>query len=269
MSVHLTLHTAPEVPLEADAICPDRIRGLSCPDMENLNVYHGNRTQRLADFFRVEGNGDGEIHVSGDLSRVKQIAAGMTSGSVHVHGNVGAHLGAGMTGGSIVVDGDAGDWVAPEMQGGHVWIRGNAGHLIGSAYRGSPIGMTGGEIIINGTVRNELGHGMRNGLIAVGGGSGDFAGVNMLAGTIIVLGPLGIRTGAGMKRGTVVSLSHTELLPTFSYACTYSPGFLQLYLIYLQKHGMAVEEEHVRGNFARWCGDAVEFNRGEVLLYAP
>ncbi|MGH8248586.1 MAG: formylmethanofuran dehydrogenase subunit C [Gammaproteobacteria bacterium] len=269
MSVQLTLHTAPEVPLEADMICPDRFRGLGRPDIEKLNVYHGNRTHPLADFFRVEGACDGEVHLHGDLSRVKHIAAGMTSGSVHVHGNIGAHLGAGMAGGRIVVDGDAGDWVAPEMRGGHVWIRGNAGHLIGSAYRGSPIGMTGGEIMIGGTVRNEIGHGMRNGLIAVGGGSGDFTGVNMLAGTIIVLGPLGIRTGAGMKRGTVVSLSPSELLPTFSYACTYRASFLPLYLIHLQKHGMAVEPEHVRGNFARWCGDAVEFNRGEILLYAP
>lgn len=269
MSLSLSLHTAPEVPLEADCICPDRIRGLANADIERLGVHHGNRVQRLADFFRVEGSFNGELHVHGDLSRVKHIAAGMSSGLVHVHGDAGAHLGAEMSGGRVIVEGNAGDWVAPEMRGGQACIRGNAGHLVGGAFRGSPMGMTGGEIIVGGDVRNELGHGMRNGLIAVGGGSGDFTGVNMLAGTIFVLGQMGIRTGAGMKRGTVVSLKQAELLPTFSYACRYRPGFLPLYLLYLQAFGLAVAEEHIQGRFARWCGDAVELNRGEILLYAP
>ena len=72
---------------------------------------HGNRAAEIGDFFHVAGVPDGEVHVSGDLSRVKHVGAGMTEGRLVVHGPVGMHLGTRMTGGEIVVEGDAGDWV--------------------------------------------------------------------------------------------------------------------------------------------------------------
>ena len=267
MSLTLTLLQPPSVPLEVSGLTPDALAGREASHVEALETHHGNEKIRLAEFFRVAGRCEGEIHIEGDLARVKHIGAGMRSGTIHVHGNVGAHLGAGMSGGRILVDGDAGDWVAPEMSGGNIYIRGGAGHLVGSAYRGSGIGMIGGEIIVAGGVRNELGHGMRGGLIAVGGDSGDFTGVNMLAGTIIVLGRLGIRSGAGMKRGTIVSMNEAQILPTFSYSCTYRPVFSRLYLRHVQSSGLPITDAQVEGRYARWCGDAVELNRGEILLY--
>lgn len=267
MSLSLTLLQAPSVPLEVTGLNPDTLAGLDAGRVESVEAHHGNEKVRLGDFFRIAGRCEGEIHLEGDLSRVKHVGAGMSSGQLHIHGNVGAHLGAGMTGGRIVVDGDAGDWVAPEMHGGTIYIRGGAGHLVGSAYRGSGVGMTGGEILIAGSVRNELGHGMRGGLIAIGGDSGDFTGVNMLAGTIIVLGRLGIRSGAGMKRGTILSMNDAQILPTFSYSCTYRPVFSRLYLRHVQGSGLPITDAQVEGRYGRWCGDAVELNRGEILLY--
>lgn len=269
MSLELTLHTAPEVPLEADALSPDRLAGLDVAAIGKLTIFHGNRECPLGEFFKVSGSADGVIHVHGDLAMVKHLGAAMSGGLLHIHGNAGAHLGAAMRGGRIVVDGDAGDWVGPEMQGGSIHIKGGAGHLLGSAYRGSAMGMTGGEIIVHGSVRNEAGHGMRNGLIAVGGDSGDFVGVNMLAGSIFVLGQLGIRCGAGMKRGTIVSMHDAEMLPTFSRACTYRPSFMRVYLQHLQQRGLPVTDAQISGAYQRWCGDAVELNRGEILLYKP
>ena len=109
---------------------------------------------------------------------------------------------------------------------------------------------------------------MRNGLIAVGGNSGDFTGVNLLAGTILVMGETGIRTGAGMKRGTILLLHETEMLPTFSYSCLYRPTYLNILLPYLRGHGLSLTDEHVHGHYQRWCGDSVEQNRGEILIYA-
>ena len=220
-------------------------------------------------FRSIAGAAGGELHLTGNLSRVKQIGAGMAEGRVVVHGAAGMHLGAGMRGGEIVVEGDAGDWVGPEMSGGRIVIKGNAGHMVGAAYRGSAAGIRGGEIIVFGSAGNELGAGMRRGLIAVGGDCGDFPGVNMLAGSIVVLGHLGGRTGAGMRRGTIVSMHTAELLPTFSYACTYRPLFLRLYLTHLQRLGLPVTAAHARGSYQRWCGDAIELNRGEVLLLEP
>ena len=118
--------------------------------------------------------------------------------------------------------------------GGRIIIKGNAGHLVGSASRGSPAGLQGGEIVVFGNAGNEVGGGMRRGLIAIGGNTGDFTGVNMLAGTVVVLGQLGARTGAGMKRGSIVSMHPAEMLPTFTYACSYRPVFLRLYLAHLR-----------------------------------
>jgi formylmethanofuran dehydrogenase subunit C len=108
---------------------------------------------------------------------------------------------------------------------------------------------------------------MRRGLIAIQGDSGDFTGVNMLAGSIIVLGNLGWRSGAGMKRGTIVTMHEARILPTFSYACTYQPAFLRLYLHHLRQMDFPVEDAHLNGRYRRWSGDAVELNRGEILIF--
>ena len=267
MSLKLTLHSEPAVPLEAELITPDKLAGLSEAEIAKLPVQHGNQQAVLGDFFGVAGVGNGEVYLEGDLSRVKLIGSGMTGGRLVISGNVGMHVGAGMSGGEIVVEGDAGDWAGAEMLGGRLTIKGNAGHLVGSGYRGSRIGMQGGEIIVHGKAGNEVGGAMRRGLIAIGGDSGDFTGVNMLAGTIIVLGQLGWRTGAGMVRGSIISMHEAELLPTFSYACTYQPTFLRLYLLHLQSLGLPVDDTQITGLYRRWSGDSVQLNRGEILLF--
>jgi formylmethanofuran dehydrogenase subunit C len=267
MSLTLTLHTAPEVPLEAEALVPERFAGLSAAAVAAVPVLFGNQQAPLGEFFRVGGQADdGELRVVGDAARVKLIGAGMRAGRIVVDGAAGMHLGAGMSGGEIVVTGNAGDWVGAEMSGGRIVVKGNAGHLVGAAPRGSRVGIRGGEIVVHGGAGNEVGAGMRRGLIAIGGDSGDFTGVNMLAGTVVVLGRLGWRTGAGMQRGSIVSCQPAELLPTFSYACTYRPVAVRLVLAHLRARGLAIEAAQIAGRYRRWSGDAVETNRGEVLL---
>jgi formylmethanofuran dehydrogenase subunit C len=269
MGLEFTLHTPPTVPLEADVLSPAPLAGLSAAEAARLVVVNGNRSAEVGEFFRVTGTANGEIRLTGDLSNVKLIGAGMTEGRIVVQGSVGMHLGAGMTGGEIVVEGNAGDWVGPEMTGGRIIVKGNAGHLVGSASRGSPAGLQGGEILVFGNAGNEVGGGMRRGLVAIGGNAADFTGVNMLAGTVIVFGQMGGRTGAGMKRGTIVGMHPAEMLPTFSRACEYRPVFLRLYLAHLRSLGMPVTGHELDGSYQRWCGDSVELNRGEILLLAP
>jgi formylmethanofuran dehydrogenase subunit C len=266
VSLTLTLHTQPEVPLEAETIAPERFQGMTSAQIAAVALMHGNRQAPLGDFFRVEGEANGELRIAGDLSRVKLIGATMTRGRIVIEGNAGMHLGAAMSGGEIVVEGNAGDWTGGEMSGGRIVIKGNAGHLVGSALRGSSIGIRGGEIIVHGDAGNEIGSGMRRGLIAIGGDAGDFTGVNMLAGTIVVLGQLGWRTGAGMKRGSIASAHPAELLPTFTYACTYRPIYLRLVLARLRAAGLPVTDGQLGGRYRRWSGDAVEMNKGEILL---
>ncbi len=268
MALELKLHTEPEVPLEADCICPDKLQSLKTSAIENLTVLHGNRQVPLKAFFECRGEFDGEIMIEGDLVNVKHIASAMSYGKITISGNVGTHTGAAMRGGEIVIEGNATDWLGAEMLGGRIIVKGNAGHMVGSGYRGSTIGMQGGEIIVHGHVKNETGHVIRRGLIVVGGNTGDFTGVNMCAGTIIVLGEMGLRPGAGMKRGTIICQTKTALLPTFTRSCDYQPIFLRHYFKYLKSMGLAISDSFMRGPFERWCGDSVELNRGEILLYA-
>ena len=264
----LSLHTLPEVPLEAEVISPDQLSGKTEAEAAALPVFHGNNQKTLGDFFSISGEvKDGTVEVEGDLAKVKLVGSGMTRGLLKISGSVGAHLGAGISGGEILVEGDAGDWVGREMSGGRITIKGNAGHMVGSAVRGSSVGIQGGEIIIYGNARNEVGNGMRRGLIAIGGDSGDFTGVNMKAGTIVVFGKLGQRPGAGMVRGTIISTQDAVLLPTFTYNTTYRPTMLRNLLIYIRKLGFAIEDKHINGNYQRWSGDSIELNKGEVLLY--
>ena len=268
MSLAFTLRTTPTVPLEAEVLSPARLAGLSAREALKLTIVYGNQRADLGDFFEAGGgSADAALELTGDLARVKRIGAGMAEGRIVVHGSAGMHLGANMTGGEIVVEGDAGDWVGPEMAGGRIVVKGNAGHLVGGAPRGSAIGMRGGEIIVFGNVGNEVGNGMRRGLIAVGGDTGDFAGVNMVAGTIVAVGHLGWRPGAGLRRGSIVSMQPAELLPTFSYDCTYAPLFLGLYLRHVRSVGLPVTDSQLNGQYQRWSGDGVELNRGEVLLF--
>jgi formylmethanofuran dehydrogenase subunit C len=266
MSLTLALHTPPEVPLEAEVLSPQGLAGLGRGKVESAAVLHGNRKAAIGDFFTVTGSADQELRLEGDLTRIKLVGGGMSGGRLIVAGNVGLHLGAGMTGGEILVEGNAGDWVGPELAGGRIVVKGDAGHAVGSAYRGSRSGMTGGEIIVHGKAGNEVGNALRNGLIAIGGDCGDFAGVNLQAGTIVVLGRLGIRAGAGMKRGTIVAMKGAAVLPTFSYACSYRPPFLPLYLRHLARLGLPVTEAQIAGRYKRWSGDSVELNRGEILV---
>jgi formylmethanofuran dehydrogenase subunit C len=266
LAVRLTLG----IPLEAESLTPDACAGKTLAEIERLPVFHGNRAERLGDFFTVAGATDDTIRIEGDCSRVKYIGKGMSRGRVEVVGNAGMHLGAEMRGGEILVRGDVGDWAGAEMRGGLLRVEGGAGHLLGAGYRGSPKGMRGGTILIAGGAGNEVGCAMRRGLIVVGGSVSDFAGVMMLAGSLFVLGRLGSRAGAGMKRGTIVtygSAGDPALLPTFRFDCEYRPTWLRLYLRRLAALGFAVPDDGRDGVYRRYSGDFTELGKGEILVW--
>ena len=104
MPLHLKLHTQPEVPLEADCICPDIIQSLKNDEITAMTVFHGNRQVELGEFFECNGSFDGEINIDGDLSNIKHVGASMSFGKITVEGNIGLHTGAGMRGGEIIIE---------------------------------------------------------------------------------------------------------------------------------------------------------------------
>lgn len=270
MPLVLSVRNTSPIPLEVDAVRLEIVRGQSPDEVLRTLVQHGNRQVPLGEFFTASGSADdNELVWEGDCSRVKLIGAGLAAGRVRVEGDAGMHLGAEMKGGEIVVSGNAADWVGAELHGGRIHVRGNAGHLAGAAYRGGRRGMTGGEILIDGNAGNEVGHTMRRGLIAVGGNIGDAVGFGMIAGSILVFGRSGIRPGAGMRRGTIAFFDPEdapEMLPTFQSAGDVQPLFLSLYLRHLSAAGFPVPAEARHAVYRRYCGDFLEYGKGEILL---
>lgn len=258
------------LPVEADALSPDRLAGLGQAEVAALPLLVGRRHRCVGDLFAVEGDGAPDILLEGDLGHVKRIGQGMTQGRIEIHGNVGMHLGCDMRGGEIHVHGDVGAWAAARMAGGTIWIHGNAGAMLGAPYSGEARGMRGGIVVVEGNAGSRAGERMRRGLIVVGGDTGELAGARMIAGTIVVLGRLGGRPGAGMKRGTIVALGGLQdgLLPTFDYACTYQPVFLRPYLRRLQAMGLPITQEHIDALYRRIAGDANTIGKGEILIHA-
>jgi formylmethanofuran dehydrogenase subunit C len=253
MTLTLTLREQPDVPLEAEVLTPDRLEG----DIAALPLWHGKERTRVGEFFEVSGAGD-DVRVEGDLSRVRYVGAGMTTGRLTVAGDVGLQAGAGMRGGELRVEGDAGDHAGAAMRGGTLVVRGSAGRGLGEHMRG-------GEIVVHGDAGAQAGARLRRGLIAVGGRAGEAAGQRKLAGTIVALGGLAPRAGAGMRRGSLVTTS-AQPLSTFTFSCTYRPPYLRLYLRRLRALGLPVSDEAMDGRYARWCGDGLELRRGEILI---
>jgi formylmethanofuran dehydrogenase subunit C len=271
-SLMLELEALPRsdrIPIEAECLCPDKLAGLSLPEIERLPVYQGNRQRCLADFFTIAGTAsDGKVRVLGDCSSVKRLGSGMSDGQLLVDGNAGMHLGAEMSGGVIEVRGDADEWAGAEMKGGRIHIRGNAADRLGSAYVGSKIGMTGGTILVEGNAGHEVGAAMRRGLIAIGGNAGDFAGASMIAGSVLIFGSPGQRLGAGMKRGSIVLMKSgpLRLLPTFRFACEIEPTFIALYFRKLRDWGFCRSEPpFLSRRFRLYRGDLTELGKGEIF----
>ena len=266
MTLTLTLREAPVAPVIAEALCPDRLAGLSRAEIERVGLRHGNRPATVGELFDVSGAGEEDVRVAGDLARVAGLGAGMAGGRLTVEGSAGPHAGARMQGGELIVEGDAGDWAGAEMRGGRLVVRGSAGRRLGGAYAGSRAGMRGGEILVHGDAGDEAGAGLRRGLIAVAGRVGAAAGLNALAGTIVAFGAVGAHPGAGMRRASIVAMTAATLLPTYSRACTYRPPFLRLALRRLRALGLPVTDEQIEGRYTRWSGDAVELRRAEILI---
>lgn len=262
------MREAPVVGVEAACLRPDLLVDRSRSEIEALELWHGNQRARLGDFFALRGAAGAEdrIVVEGDLRAFNDVGAHMQHGALTIVGDLGHRVGAGMRGGELVVEGDVRNLAGTGMVGGRLTVRGSAGDRLGAGREGERAGMRGGEIIVHGDAGAMTGAALRRGLIAVAGEIGELAGLRMLAGTIVALGGLGHRPGAGMRRGTLVAPRAHGLLPTFALACSFKPAFVRLYLNHLRALGLGVEDRMVDGVYQRWCGDATELRRGEILL---
>lgn len=267
MTLQLHLRQQPDVPLEAEVICPDQLAGLSNAEIRQLTIYHGKRQVPLEEFFDVQGDGSQDIELHGDLNKVRWVGHGMKSGRITVYGDVGMHLGARMKRGHIQVHGNAGDWIGAEMKNGFIHVHGNAGGQIGAAYRGAPSGMRNGTIIVDGSAGLEVGMRMRRGTIILGQVARDFCGLQMKGGTIILRDGAEIRAGAWMNRGTIISLKPLQLMPTFAHANDDVPTFMNIYARHLRQYNIDLPDGRSHGTYQRYIGDLSVPGKGEILVW--
>lgn len=247
-----------KVPIEAEAITPDRFAGKSASDIASLTVWEGNRKRTLGDFFEVIGDAPSDpselrIIIDGNVPRTKYIGAEMTAGEIIIKGSVDMHVGNEMAGGRIIVEGNADSFAGLIMQGGELIIKGNAGNYLGATYRGEWRGMRGGKIIVEGNAGSEIGSWMEGGMIIIKGSVGPFAGVHMKGGVIIVEGDACLRLGAQMTGGTIVVMGKLErILPGFSFEGTVPD--------------VKIEELTLKGPFLKFVGDLAEDGKGNIFL---
>lgn len=269
--IYLQLKAEPALPVEAESITPDNLRGKSIQEIKKLPLWCGNAEETIGDYFEVqkeqaEGETETKVVLRGEFAKFKRLGQGMSFGELVIQGSVGFHTGALMRGGSLHIMGNAADWLGAHMEGGRITVEGNAGHFVGNAHRGKTQGMSGGMILIKGDAGQMVGSRMRRGLIAVMGNCGDALGFKMLAGTIFAGGQIGIRAGANMVRGTIILRQQPELLPAFYYNCRYAPVFWKMLCVELEHNGFALPADCKGASLKRYSGDALTGAKGEVLI---
>jgi len=247
----------PRLGLEAEEISPENLAQRDAEEIRSIELWSGKRRIALGKVFDVfVGNGDDAIlDIWGDISRVKRLGQGMSTGKMILHGGSGMHLGNQMTGGEILVEGDVASWCGSEMKGGSITVKGSAGHYLGGSYRGSSKGMQGGRIEVFGSTGNEAGCRMVAGEILLHGSTGDFCGIHQTGGLITVGGACGARPGASMMGGCLILDGEVEsLLPGAEFV-----GSIQ---------DPVVEGKGLSGLYLEFKCDMAERRQGRILLRA-
>ena len=260
----LSLVKDPGVPVEVEAVIPDKIAGLSLSEVSKVPVWVGNRQLRLADVFQVEGEVGSKpeelkIVFKGYTNRLRRVGEKMGAGEIEVLGDVGPYAGRKMKGGKLVVRGSTGPCLGAKMSNGVIEVFGSAGDRVGGAYRGElpPKGMRGGTIMVHGDAGAEVGLGMRGGTIIIDGSCDIMPGLEMRGGTILVKGDCAGKAGARMTGGRVIIVGRLPaILPSF-YVDEVRPS-------------LKVAGEKVEGPLLVFVGDAVASEKcGGRLMVNP
>lgn len=269
MGILLELIGKPDIPIEAECLNPS-VAGMKPSEVARLKLWQGRARVEVGEFFSVreiDTAAEDELHVEGNLERVKRLGERTSHGRLVVHGNCGMHTGEGMSGGEIEIRGNVGNWSFCLMQGGVVKIYGSAGAFLAASFPGDARGMKGGAIWVRDDVGSRAAERMRRGLLVVGGTIGEFAAVEMIAGTVLSFGRLRARAGASMKRGSIIVMGeHDPLLCGFEKSGTYNPTFIPLLRRELAALGFDVPAAKTTGRFTRWCGDMTSLGKGEILV---
>ena len=252
--------------LDVDGVTADRFAGLAEREIAALPVWLGARAAQLGDFFSVRGERSARVRVEGPVSKIAGLAAGTAGGEIVIDGDAGRRVAAGMTGGSVEVRGHVEDEAGAAMAGGTLRVAGNAGDRLGAAAPGASRGMTGGEIVVGGSAGADAAARARRGLVVVAGDVGARAARAMIAGTLVVLGRTGAEPGRASRRGSIIAVGGIAVPMTYWHACTFQPPHVRLTMTYLRRrYGLAIDDRVCVGAYRRYCGNAGDHGRGEIL----
>lgn len=262
-----TLRETPPCRLDASALTPSRLAGMSVTEIARLSLSQGQHPVCVADVFDVAGEAGERLRFVGDLRRVDFIAVALDGGSVAVDGAVGAYCGAAARAGEINVAGDTGPFAGAAMRGGRLTIVGGAGDFLGGARQGEVAGMRGGLIHAHGAVGTQAGHRMRRGTIVIEGDTGAYPGAEMIAGTIVVFGRAGVEPGLMMRRGSLVLAGECE--PGLTFADTGRHDFVWLRLLKRELLARSISRAaRISCTARRFSGDLASLGKGEILTLA-
>jgi formylmethanofuran dehydrogenase subunit C len=251
--------------IDASALTPHRLAGLSPDEVKALYLPAGNARVAVGEVFAVRGRDARHLRFAGDTAWLDLLGHEMTEGSITVEGDAGVQAGRRMTGGTLSIGGHAGPWAGSQMAGGRIDIAGGAGDRLGGPLPGEMHGMAGGIITVASRTGDRAGERMRRGLIVVRHDAGDHAGYRMIAGTLLVLGKAGMLPGTLMGRGTIVIGKGAEAFsPTFVDCGVQELAFLGLLAKSLAADGIATGTLF-RKPLRRLAGDLAALGKGEIF----
>jgi len=244
-----------------------KLEGLEPAKIAAIELQNGKRKIRVDELFRIKGSDAQNIVIEGSFAKLDFIGKQLESGSITVHGDVGAYLGLEMKSGTIKVNGDTGIYAACEMKNGYLEIKGNAGDLLAAALPGNKQGMKGGTVLVKGNVGERAGDHMRRGTLLIEGNAGDYCGSRMVAGTIAVMGQTGRYLGYAMRRGTLLLWNKPELSATFNDCGSHTLAFLPiLFASFKNLNSKFAKDSESFNRVQRYGGDMAETGKGEVLV---
>jgi formylmethanofuran dehydrogenase subunit C len=253
--------------LDMGVFTPERLAGMSTPDISRIPVFVGNRKEAAGELFQVTGEPGERVTIIPSARNLDNLGSGMSRGELRVEGDAGRCAGRALRGGDLTVEGSTGDEAGTGMSGGRLYIHGDTGERLGGPVIGATQGMSGGLIGVGGKAGDRAGERLRRGMVLIRGDAGTFCGANMIAGTVAVGGKAGDMAGSGMRRGTLLLTQAPESLPvTFNDNGEHELSFLGLLLRGLSQLGDLDAWSGTHPPRARrFLGDLGEGGIGEIL----
>ncbi len=258
------LRQAPAQRLDLSPLVPERLAGMREADIERIELQTTRERVCVGDIFRLRVGDPGELRIDGN-NRFDRIGCAMSTGQIHITGDVGIQAGRQMRGGGLVITGNAGPWAGSGMKGGTLEIKGDAGERLGGPLAGEMAGMRGGVLIVRGNAGERAGDRLRRGMIVVEGNAGRYAGSRMIAGTLIVGGHAGALPGYLMARGSIVLAGNCDShAPTFVDCGVHDLVASTLMAQYVRPHSPDLAAR-LRQSWRRLLGDMAVIGKGEIF----